>query len=71
MFQMQNVKKQLSSLLDAIVTIRRIYQNISLMITIMILIVNYIKSIVPFIIGMLTINCNYFCFHDLYLKLHL
>ena len=66
LFQMQSVKKQLSSLLDEIVTIRRIYQNICLMITLMILIVNII---VPFIIKMLTINCNYSCLHDFYLKL--
>ena len=64
---MQNVKKQLSSLLDAIVTIRRIYQNICLMITLMILIVNII--IIVLFNRMLTINCNYLCLHDFYLKL--
>ena len=64
---MQNVKKQLSNLLDAIVTIMRIYQHICLIITLMILIVNII-IIVPFI-RMLTINCNYLCLHDFYLKL--
>ena len=65
---MQNVKKQLSNLLDAIDTIRRIYQNICLIIALMILIVNII-IIVSFIIKMLTINCNYSCLHDFYLKL--